>query len=271
MPSNGILFSLATFLYALTWPLSPAWGAPTDAKSYSHLTFSADRIQDQLPLKPSQAGQRPITEIANTKFRATIDVYFVPGDMNAPAFSRSHFNVRRENHSWREIDTGFQSIAFFSAEEYQGLVQTANSMSQGMSRLPPGSLDYNETPMPANSLVMSVVEITGGVAKLLEKVSDLWDASAPKVVAPPVLEFHVALSQTDFTQPRSEFPVQARLSFEYYNLAVHAQSILYRKMLYGSGKVLPLTDAELTELSRLLTLSKSNCAEMLKGQGQRKN
>jgi hypothetical protein len=259
MPCRGIL-SLGFSICVLSWHFAPAW-ADTDekAKAYAHFSFIAEQIQDQLPLPASKRGQRPINEIKKTKFTARIDMYFVPGDVTAPAFARARYNVRGQNHHWQDTDTGFQAITFRTSEFYQAINDGVTRVSDLRGPLAPGVLDYTETPMPKGTLIASAMEIKGGLRDFLSKVELLQDESSPQQTSPLVLEMHIAVPEQEFMKQGSEFKTQARLSFEYYDSVNRAQSIFYRKMHYGTARTAALNEAEAAELSRLLSLHDHSC------------
>jgi len=265
------LFFFGFVLCTLSWNFAPARAMPIEGYAYSHLVFTAERMQDQLPLPASKKGQRPIADMAKTKFRATIDLYFAPGHPNTSAFARARYNVRAGDHSWQEVDSGFQSVKFHTAEAYQRIAEGASAVSDVGGPLRPGVLDYSETPMPKDAMIASAMQITGSIMDFLSAAQRLLEENVLKQTTAPVLEMHIAIPQDQFTQAQGEFKTQSRLSFESYDMVNRPRSIFYRKMLYGTAKVTPLNDEESTELAHLLTLEQTACEEVVENPGNRKN
>jgi hypothetical protein len=244
----------------LSWHFAPAWAeADEKAKAYTHFTFTAERVQDQFPLPAAKRGLRPIADVKKAKFTARIDMYFVPGEAAAPAFARARYNVRGMNHRRKNVDTGFQSVTFRTSEGYQAITEGVTMVSDLRGPVAPGVLDYTETPMPKEALIASAMQIHGGLSDFLSKVELLYEDPAGAQTSPLVLEMHVAIPEEEFKKQKSEFKTQARLSFEYYDLADKPRSILYRKMHYGTAKTTPLNEADAAELSHLLSLHEGTC------------
>jgi hypothetical protein len=271
MISGRAVISIAIIvLPVFTVQMSRASEASLDIKSYSRLIFSACSIQDQLPLKPTQPLERPLVEICNTEYKAVIDLYFVAGNVKAPAFGRARFNLQ-DNHVWREINTEYHVASFSTAEEYHRAAETANTLVEEFRPLSPELFNYAETEMPRDSIIATWFEVPGGVKDLLVQVLRLPEESLQKMIAPPLSQVHISIPQIDFAKASGEFPVQARISFDYFNFAERSNSILYRKMFYGLAKTAPLGSAESVMLSHLLTLRESKCHDLLEDWKRQEN
>lgn len=242
----------ATFLYISSLQPRPAWGALPYPDSYVHLSFNADRIQDQYP-----NSSRSVVEISNTQFRLTVDFYFVPGEKNLPAYGRAHFNVRRGNHTWQKVDTGFHSMNFADFATYQITTEALTLVGKAL-RSSDGE-DFRGTPMPRDSMIASTIELPSEAETLFGKPISMMSADELKSLARPILSMDLAVPNADFAKPRDEIPIQMRLSYESFDFAVRSQSILYRKMLYGPGSVMPLTGTDLALLEYIQTLAKFDC------------
>lgn len=224
-------------------PLPSNASDPSPAKDYVHIKLVPEFIQDLPNLKPGSPPPTPV-EIATSKFKVELDLYFLPDARNSPAFIVGSFNVQRENQEWVTIVAEHRITNLMSSESFNKIETASQARTAGDVQFQPSF-----TPFSPDQMVFTVM-------------------SSPPVIETesrknmqPYMMLMVALPTKEFLSPEEPFPFELYLRYGLPSARNRKLSIRYKKFITGNASIRQLDMLDLQTIEQLL--ANSSCERSL--------